>query len=168
MEDTDMHIDYDEDAASNAQDGSSDRPPIVILTRQASCEAPPPVPPLTPTPTPPASPTASPVSAPAQAMPAPMRRTGIVRWFEDKTIGYGFIEDIYTKEQFFAHISELRLFFKEKVKLALYTGEYVTFSTKEAARTGDKRRATDVRGIAGGPLLCEHGVMVFHQYNRKL
>ena len=155
MEDTDMHIDYDEDAASNAQDGSSDRPPIVILNRQASCDAPP-------------TPPASPAPTPAQAMPAPMRRTGIVRWFEDKTIGYGFIEDIYTKEQFFAHISELRLFFKEKVKLALYTGEYVTFSAKDAARTGEKRRATDVRGIAGGPLLCEHGVMVFHQYNRKL
>ena len=78
------------------------------------------------------------------------------------------VQDVYTKEEFFVHISELKLFFPRRCKKAIYTGEYVTFTPASPVKVGEKRRAVDVRGVANGPLFCEHGLFTYKNYYKLL
>ena len=102
--------------------------------------------------------------------PSATRFVGIVKFFEDKKKGFGFVKEVFAKdgEEFFVHISDLRFLYGAPFKAALYTGEYVSFTPGPPNAGGQRRRAFDVRGVGGGPLQCEHGEMQFRQYRKFL
>ena len=75
---------------------------------------------------------------------------GRVKWF-NSTRGYGFITNIDKEEDTFVHHSGINT--TAECWKTLTPGEYVQYSLE----TGDdgKSQASNVTGIAGGPLLCE-------------
>jgi cold shock CspA family protein len=82
-------------------------------------------------------------------------RTGRVLCYASHK-GFGFIEDQETEAQVFVHYSSLVR--KEEGRRDLWVGEYVNFVVlpDESGRMG----ARAVRGINGGPLMCESRTVV--------
>jgi len=77
--------------------------------------------------------------------------SGRVKWFDSKK-GFGFIVDINSgdSDEYFVHHS--RLTTSESCFKALYEGEYVEFGV---VVENEKKLADNVRGVSGGPLMCE-------------
>jgi len=87
----------------------------------------------------------------SDAIAAVSSRLGRVIFFCQKR-GYGFIEDVEDAAISFVHYTSLAL--KAPGWRGLYGGEYVQYGRKneEDGRT----IAETVRGVCGGPLMCEH------------
>jgi CspA family cold shock protein len=64
--------------------------------------------------------------------------------------GYGFVTEIASGNDFFVHYTSLLR--NTRGWRGLYKGEYVQFNTTE---TASGIAAVNVRGISGGPLMCE-------------
>ena len=90
--------------------------------------------------------------------PAPVRLTGRVKWFNNKT-GFGFISVVGGNDQFkdasevFAHHSAISV--SQEQYRYLVEGEYVEFSVVTNESGEHKFQAGDVRGVKGGKLFCE-------------
>lgn len=89
------------------------------------------------------------------------RLTGIVKWYNSKS-GIGFItvySDKYTGKDIFVHYLSIyvssTLSSSEKNSIYLVQGEYVEFNLSNAKNNTHEHQATDVRGIMGGPVMCE-------------
>jgi CspA family cold shock protein len=89
---------------------------------------------------------------------APVRLTGRVKWFNNKT-GFGFISVVGGNDQFkdasevFAHHSAISV--SQEQYRYLVEGEYVEFSVVTNESGEHKFQAGDVRGVKGGKLFCE-------------
>lgn len=97
-------------------------------------------------------------SASSSVTSAPVRLTGRVKWFNNKT-GFGFISVVGGNDQYkdasevFVHHSAVTV--SQEQYRYLVEGEYVEFSVV-TTETGDhKFQAGDVRGVKGGKLFCE-------------
>ena len=97
-------------------------------------------------------------SASSSDTSAPVRLTGRVKWFNNKT-GFGFISVVGGNDQYkdasevFVHHSAVTV--SQEQYRYLVEGEYVEFSVV-TTETGDhKFQAGDVRGVKGGKLFCE-------------
>ena len=97
-------------------------------------------------------------SASSSDTSAPVRLTGRVKWFNNKT-GFGFISVVGGNDQYkdasevFVHHSAVKV--SQEQYRYLVEGEYVEFSVV-TTETGDhKFQAGDVRGVKGGKLFCE-------------
>jgi len=80
------------------------------------------------------------------------RVTCVVKWFNSR-YGYGFITEINTENDYFAHQSQLEP--SENCYKTLYQGEYVECEVSKDENTG-KLQANQITGIGGGKLMCEH------------
>ena len=80
------------------------------------------------------------------------RVTCVVKWFNSR-YGYGFITEINTENDYFAHQSQLEP--SENCYKTLYQGEYVECEVSKDDNTG-KLQANHITGIGGGKLMCEH------------
>lgn len=78
---------------------------------------------------------------------------GRVKWFSSPK-GYGFITVIYDDHEYdvFVHHTSIKTQDNNKYKF-LYKGEYVEFSLSKCE--DHPYQAVSVRGIDGGPLMCE-------------
>ena len=89
---------------------------------------------------------------------APVRLTGRVKWFNNKT-GFGFISVVGGNDQFkdaseiFVHHSAVTV--SQEQYRYLVEGEYVEFSVVDTETGTHKFQAGDVRGVKGGKLFCE-------------
>ena len=89
---------------------------------------------------------------------APVRLTGRVKWFNNKT-GFGFISVVGGNDQFkdasevFVHHSAVVV--SQEQYRYLVEGEYVEFSVIGTDSGDHKFQAGDVRGVKGGKLFCE-------------
>jgi CspA family cold shock protein len=89
---------------------------------------------------------------------APVRLTGRVKWFNNKT-GFGFISVVGGNDQFkdasevFAHHSAISV--SQEQYRYLVEGEYVEFSVVTNESGEHKFQAGDIRGVKGGKLFCE-------------
>jgi cold shock CspA family protein len=89
---------------------------------------------------------------------APVRLTGRVKWFNNKT-GFGFISVVGGNDQFkdasevFVHHSAITV--SQEQYRYLVEGEYVEFSVVANEDGDHKFQAGDVRGVKGGKLFCE-------------
>ena len=79
-------------------------------------------------------------------------RIGRVKWFHPPK-GYGFIIDA-TDTEVFVHYTALKR--KSPGWRGLWRGEYVEFQS--VTNTDGQEAATEVRGVQGGPLMCEASV----------
>lgn len=67
--------------------------------------------------------------------------------------GYGFLVDVASGREFFFHYRDITPRSTRRPRfLGLWRGEYVEFETEDTERGPVARR---IRGIAGGPLMCE-------------
>ena len=91
------------------------------------------------------------------------KKQGIVKWFNGKR-GYGFVTDLESNEDIFVHHSNIQS--SMDCWKTLTQGEYVEFTREE---TGEKSQAVDIRGIRGGPLMCEtnHKINLERTKNRE-
>jgi CspA family cold shock protein len=71
--------------------------------------------------------------------------------FFDTTKGYGFLQDIESGKDIFVHYSALQC--RERGRRALFRGEYVAY--RLTASPDGRGAASEVTGVAGGPLMCE-------------
>ena len=85
------------------------------------------------------------------------RRTARVKWFNPKA-GYGFLTDTASAEDIFVHHSGIQP--QTSQYRTLTTGEYVSFTVKEATNENERNQAVTVTGVHGGPLMCD-------QYSKK-
>ena len=76
-------------------------------------------------------------------------RVGRCKWMRGAK-GYGFISDLESKEEIFVHYSALKR--SSHGYRCLFPNEYIEY---QVAYAGDRKIATAVTGIQGGPLLCE-------------
>ena len=89
---------------------------------------------------------------------APVRLTGRVKWFNNKT-GFGFISVVGGDDQFkdaseiFVHHSAVTV--SQEQYRYLVEGEYVEFAVVTTESGTHKFQAGDVRGVKGGKLFCE-------------
>jgi len=89
---------------------------------------------------------------------APVRLTGRVKWFNNKT-GFGFISVVGGNDQYkdasevFVHHSAVMV--SQEQYRYLVEGEYVEFSVVNTETGDHKFQASDVRGVKGGKLFCE-------------
>jgi len=89
---------------------------------------------------------------------APVRLTGRVKWFNNKT-GFGFISVVGGDDQFkdaseiFVHHSAVTV--SQEQYRYLVEGEYVEFVVVSTDSGTHKFQAGDVRGVKGGKLFCE-------------
>lgn len=89
---------------------------------------------------------------------APVRLTGRVKWFNNKT-GFGFISVVGGNDEhkdaseIFVHHSAVKV--SQEQYRYLVEGEYVEFSVVETESGVHKFQAGDVRGVKGGMLFCE-------------
>ena len=89
---------------------------------------------------------------------APVRLTGRVKWFNNKT-GFGFISVVGGNDQYkdaseiFVHHSAVTV--SQEQYRYLVEGEYVEFSVVVTETGAHKFQAGDVRGVKGGKLFCE-------------
>ncbi len=89
---------------------------------------------------------------------APVRLTGRVKWFNNKT-GFGFISVVGGNDQYkdasevFVHHSAVTV--SQEQYRYLVEGEYVEFSVVTTESGDHKFQAGDVRGVKGGKLFCE-------------
>ena len=97
-------------------------------------------------------------SASSSVTSAPVRLTGRVKWFNNKT-GFGFISVVGGNDQFkdasevFVHHSAVMV--SQEQYRYLVEGEYVEFSVVTMESGEHKFQAGDVRGVKGGKLFCE-------------
>ena len=91
-----------------------------------------------------------------------MYHTGRVKWFNNRN-GYGFITTSDNND-IFVHHSSIQVS-NEQYKY-LVEGEYVTFDIKQGE--DDKVEAIQVRGIEGGPLLCQNETYVYRVIRKKV
>jgi cold shock CspA family protein len=97
-------------------------------------------------------------SASSSVTSAPVRLTGRVKWFNNKT-GFGFISvvggnDLYKDaSEIFVHHSAVTV--SQEQYRYLVEGEYVEFSVVDTESGTHKFQAGDVRGVKGGKLFCE-------------
>lgn len=97
-------------------------------------------------------------SASSSVTSAPVRLTGRVKWFNNKT-GFGFISVVGGNDQFkdasevFVHHSAVTV--SQEQYRYLVEGEYVEFSVVNMESGEHKFQAGDVRGVKGGKLFCE-------------
>ena len=97
-------------------------------------------------------------SASSSVTSAPVRLTGRVKWFNNKT-GFGFISVVGGNDQFkdasevFVHHSAISV--SQEQYRYLVEGEYVEFSVVTNESGEHKFQAGDVRGVKGGKLFCE-------------
>jgi len=100
---------------------------------------------------------------------------GRVKWFNDTT-GFGFIKTMESHTDFgieeggdiFVHVSDIKPQ-HNTFNPAIYTGEYVQFYVVPNGQDkgGNRRvKAGLITGVAGGPLLCDHGEIKFRSYSR--
>ena len=83
------------------------------------------------------------------------RLIGQVKWFHKKK-GFGFIQDINTKTEFFVHHSALQVSDTDTF-LFLTMGEYVEYSLLPSLNNSQhKTISSDVTGIKRGLLMCEY------------
>jgi cold shock CspA family protein len=83
------------------------------------------------------------------------RLIGQVKWF-DKKKGYGFLQDVVTKSDFFVHHSALQVHDNETFRF-LVVGEYVEYSLVPSLNNNKhKTIAADVTGMKRGLLMCEY------------
>ena len=83
------------------------------------------------------------------------RLIGQVKWF-DKKKGFGFLQDINTKTDFFVHHSALQVHDSETFRF-LTIGEYVEYSLVPSLNNSKhKTIASDVTGMKRGLLMCEY------------
>ena len=96
-----------------------------------------------------------------------LRIVGQCKWFNDEK-GYGFLRSISPPgPDVFVHIRDIQA--KHTHNPTLYTGEYLEFGTAHngVAEDGTERlKATQVTGIGGGTLMCDHGNITFRSYSR--
>ena len=78
------------------------------------------------------------------------RKQAVVKWFNPRT-GYGFLTDLITKEDIFVHHKGIKT--DGDVYRTLITGEYVCYDLSED--NSGKKLASNVTGIADGPLMCQ-------------
>jgi cold shock CspA family protein len=81
--------------------------------------------------------------------------TGRVKWFNNKS-GFGFVtivEGDRSGDDIFAHHSGITVGTEQYRYLV--QGEYVTFTLQETQNSKHAVQAWNVRGICGGPLMCE-------------
>ena len=90
---------------------------------------------------------------------------GRVKWF-DASKGFGFISGLDGSEDVFVHSSDLACQAVNHETPVLYTGEYVQYTVVESQDQSQKSKAVGVTGIAGKPLMCENGKIVFTEYKR--
>ena len=90
---------------------------------------------------------------------------GRCKWY-DASKGFGFISPLDGSEDVFVHASDLNCQATNHESPVLYTGEYVQYTVVEAQDQTQKAKAVGVTGIAGHPLMCENGKMVFTEYKR--
>lgn len=90
------------------------------------------------------------------------RKMGQVKWFNNK-IGYGFIKIIGEDEQkdIFVHHQNIKPL--ESNYRTLKTGEYIEFTLDSNCEGSHSEQATDVTGILGNELMCDH----IHRANKK-
>tara|TARA_B100001989_G_C24469751_1_gene428565 strand:- start:117 stop:527 length:411 start_codon:yes stop_codon:yes gene_type:complete len=87
---------------------------------------------------------------------------GQVKWY-NATKAYGFITPLQgVKQDVFVHFHDLCP--KNTDRPALCTGEYVQYELGDASDGTGRQKATNVTGIYGGPLLCDHGRVTFRSY----
>jgi cold shock CspA family protein len=97
-------------------------------------------------------------SASSSVTSAPVRLTGRVKWFNNKT-GFGFISVVGGNDQYkdasevFVHHSAVTV--SQEQYRYLVEGEYVEFSVVNTETGDHKFQAGDVRGVKGGKLFCE-------------
>ncbi len=97
-------------------------------------------------------------SASSSVTSAPVRLTGRVKWFNNKT-GFGFISVVGGNDQYkdasevFVHHSAVTV--SQEQYRYLVEGEYVEFSVVTTDTGDHKFQAGDVRGVKGGKLFCE-------------
>jgi len=97
-------------------------------------------------------------SASSSDTSAPVRLTGRVKWFNNKT-GFGFISVVRGNDQYkdasevFVHHSAVTV--SQEQYRYLVEGEYVEFSVVTTESGDHKFQAGDVRGVKGGKLFCE-------------
>ena len=95
------------------------------------------------------------------------RIVGQCKWFNDEK-AYGFLRSIEPEgPDVFVHIRDIQA--KHTHNPTLYTGEYVEFGTAPNGTTADgteRLKATNVTGIGGGTLMCDHGNITFRSYSR--
>ena len=97
-------------------------------------------------------------SASSSGTSAPVRLTGRVKWFNNKT-GFGFISVVGGNDQYkdasevFVHHSAVTV--SQEQYRYLVEGEYVEFSVITTESGDHKFQAGDVRGVKGGKLFCE-------------
>lgn len=97
-------------------------------------------------------------SASSSDTSAPVRLTGRVKWFNNKT-GFGFISVVGGNDQYkdaseiFVHHSAVTV--SQEQYRYLVEGEYVEFSVVSTESGDHKFQAGDVRGVKGGKLFCE-------------
>ena len=97
-------------------------------------------------------------SASSSVTSAPVRLTGRVKWFNNKT-GFGFISVVGGNDQYkdasevFVHHSAVMV--SQEQYRYLVEGEYVEFSVVTTEAGDHKFQAGDVRGVKGGKLFCE-------------
>ena len=105
-------------------------------------------------------------------------KLGMVKFYNDQK-GFGMITEIGGAleddsasfgNDFFVHVNDLiPRSFQQRGARRLYTGEYVVFDVGDPHGVIDetkKKRAVNVRGPRGGPLLMEHGQLVYESYSR--
>ena len=97
-------------------------------------------------------------SASSSVTSAPVRLTGRVKWFNNKT-GFGFISVVGGNDQYkdasevFVHHSAVTV--SQEQYRYLVEGEYVEFTVVNTETGDHKFQAGDVRGVKGGKLFCE-------------
>lgn len=83
------------------------------------------------------------------------RLIGQVKWF-DKKKGFGFLQDVVTKTDFFVHHSALQVHDTETFRF-LIIGEYVEYNLVPSLNNSKhKTIAADVTGMKRGLLMCEY------------
>ena len=91
-----------------------------------------------------------------------VRKQAVVKWFNPRT-GYGFLTDLVTKEDIFVHHKGIKT--DGDVYRTLITGEYVCYDLSED--NSGKKLASNVTGIANGPLMCQRPRPVRTRDNKK-
>ena len=82
------------------------------------------------------------------------RLTCVVKWFNSK-YGYGFVKDLNSDNDYFAHQSQLQT--NVNCYKTLYQGEYIECNVKYDS-DNNKKQAVDITGIKRNQLMCEHKV----------
>lgn len=100
------------------------------------------------------------------------RKIGICKWF-DKMKGFGFVQEINTKNDFFVHYSQLQSDNEHTIKY-LVAGEYISFVETEYSSPNEDhtiekntRTAGSITGIGGGPLMYQTQLLQHSFYQNE-